>query len=67
MSVVIVDTEGIPEKASKTVAQLLEEQGLEAAFVMVRVNGEVVRREEYSTCKVCRGALVKAYPFVGGG
>ena len=67
MSVIIVDTQGIPEKATRTVAQLLEEQGVDAAFVMVRVNGEVVRREEYSTCKVCRGALVKAYPFVGGG
>lgn len=67
MSVVVVDTECIPEKTTKPLVRLLEEQGIAAAFVMVRVNGAVVRREDYCRCEVSRGALVKAYPFVGGG
>lgn len=67
MSVVTLNNEQIPVSVGMTIKQLLLAQGMNPAVFMIRVNGQVVSRDQYDSFIIPDGAIVKAYPFVGGG
>jgi len=67
MSSILFNNQQIPTGERMTVRQLLLANGLNPAIVMIRVNGQVVSREQYASFIIPDGATVKAYPFVGGG
>ncbi len=50
-----------------TLAALLAGLGLESARVVAEVDGKVVRREDFSTCRLAPGARIELVRFVGGG
>ncbi|MDD2320754.1 MAG: sulfur carrier protein ThiS [Geobacteraceae bacterium] len=67
MSVVLLNNEQIPVSSDMTIKQLLLAQGMNPFVFMIRVNGQIVNRDQYDTFIIPDGAIVKAYPFVGGG
>lgn len=67
MSVIMFNNQEIPLDANVSVKQFLVSKGINPAIVMVRVNGNIVNREQYESFIIPEGACVKAYPFVGGG
>lgn len=67
MSTLVFDNESVTFHGGKTIAEVLVANGISPSLVMVRVNGEVVLRDQYETFIVPEGAEVKVYPFVGGG
>ncbi|MHC4572048.1 MAG: sulfur carrier protein ThiS [Planctomycetota bacterium] len=54
---------GIPA----TVAELLEQLGIEAATVVAEINGEIVEREKFSQTQLHRGQSIELVRFVPGG
>ena len=67
MSTLVFDNESVTFDGEKSIAEVLIANGIKPSLVMVRVNGEVVIREQYESFIVPEGAEVKVYPFVGGG
>jgi thiamine biosynthesis protein ThiS len=67
MSMVELETDSISEGESVTLLELLRRHDISPAMVMVRMNGQVVRKEKFENILVSRDDVVKAYPFVGGG
>jgi sulfur carrier protein len=55
------------EAVNETVADLLERLGIESRGVAVAVDGEVVRRGEWSTTSLHDGAAVEIVTAAAGG
>ncbi len=67
MSTLVYDNESVAFDCEKSIAEVLIANEINPSLVMVRVNGQVIIREQYETFIVPQGATVKVYPFVGGG
>lgn len=55
--------EGLPG----TVAELLQEMGIDEATVVAEVDGEIVERKNFGKAELKDGASVELVRFVGGG
>ena len=55
------------EAAGKTVAQIVEEQGLNVQRVAVELNGDIVKRSDFDKVVVKEGDSMEIVNFVGGG
>ncbi len=55
------------EAAGKTVAQIVEEQGLNAQRVAVELNGDIVKRSDFDKVVVKEDDSMEIVNFVGGG
>ena len=67
MSAITFTDEQIANGAGLTVKQFLVSNGLNPSFIMVRINGQIISRDQYDSYIIPEGADVKGYPFVGGG
>lgn len=67
MSILVYDNESVAFDGEKSIAEVLVANGIKPSLVMVRINGEVVLREQYDSFIVPEGSEMKVYPFVGGG
>lgn len=55
------------EAAGKTVAQIVEEQGLNVQRVAVELNGDIVKRSDFDKVVVKGDDSMEIVNFVGGG
>ena len=55
------------EAAGKTVAQIVEEQGLNVQRVAVELNGDIVKRSDFDKVVVKEDDSMEVVNFVGGG
>ncbi|MCD8201002.1 MAG: sulfur carrier protein ThiS [Clostridia bacterium] len=55
------------DAAGVTVERYLKDCGFDAARVAVEVNGEIVRKSDYSAAAFKDGDVVEIVSFVGGG
>ncbi|HIU50358.1 MAG TPA: sulfur carrier protein ThiS [Candidatus Limousia pullorum] len=55
------------EAAGKTVAQIVEEQGLNVQRVAVELNGDIVKRSDFDKVVVKEDDSMEIVNFVGGG
>lgn len=55
------------EAAGKTVAQIVEEQGLNVQRVAVELNGGIVKRSDFDKVVVKEDDSMEIVNFVGGG
>lgn len=55
------------EAAGKTVAQIVEEQGLNVQRVAVELNGDIVKRSDFEKVVVKEDDSMEIVNFVGGG
>lgn len=55
------------EAAGKTVAQIVEEQGLNVQRVAVELNGDIVKRSDFEKAVVKEDDSMEIVNFVGGG
>ena len=55
------------EAAGKTVAQIVEEQGLNVQRVAVELNGDIVKRSDFDKVVVKEDESMEIVNFVGGG
>lgn len=55
------------EAAGKTVAQIVEEQGLNVQRVAVELNGDIVKRSDFDKDVVKEDDSMEIVNFVGGG
>lgn len=55
------------EAAGKTVAQIVEEQGLNVHRVAVELNGDIVKRSDFDKVVVKEDDSMEIVNFVGGG
>ena len=55
------------EAAGKTVAQIVEEQGLNVQRVAVELNGDIVKRSDFDKVVVKEDDSMEIVSFVGGG
>lgn len=55
------------EAAGKTVAQIVEEQGLNVQRVAVELNGDIVKRSDFDKVVVKEDDYMEIVNFVGGG
>jgi sulfur carrier protein len=53
--------------ADLTVQEVLERLGYALPMVLVRVNGQVVRRQDWPSIRLQDGAVVDVQPIVAGG
>jgi thiamine biosynthesis protein ThiS len=67
MSMMVLNTEEIPCGETVPLVALLRSHDLSPGTVMVRVDGKVIQKHEFENLRIAKGAVVKAYPFVGGG
>lgn len=67
MSAITFSDEQIAVGANMTIKQFLVSNGLNPSVIMIRINGQIVSRDQYDSLIIPAGADVKAYPFVGGG
>lgn len=67
MSMVVLKTDRIPDGKTIALLELLHLHDISPATVMVRVNGKVIEKQHFGDLHIRRGAIVKVYPFVGGG
>ncbi len=67
MSTLVFENMSVTFDGEKSIAEVLVANGISPSLVMVRVNGEVVLRDQYESFIVPEGSEVKVYPFVGGG
>jgi|LGVF01.2.fsa_nt_gb thiamine biosynthesis protein ThiS len=67
MSILVFDNQSVAFDGEKIVAEVLIANEINPSQVMVRVNGQVIVREQYESFIVPEGSTVKVYPFVGGG
>lgn len=67
MPMVVLKSNNIPAGETRTLADFLRMHGVAAHTVMIRVDGRIVRKEQFETFAVAPGTVVRAYPFVGGG
>ncbi len=67
MSTLVFDNESVTFDGEKSIAEVLIANGIKPSLVMVRVNGEVVIREQYESFIVPEGSEIKVYPFAGPG
>ena len=66
--VFVVKINGQPaEAAGKTVAQIVEEQGLNVQRVAVELNGDIVKRSDFDKVVVKEDDSMEIVNFVGGG
>jgi len=64
----VVKINGQPaEAAGKTVAQIVEEQGLNVQRVAVELNGDIVKRSDFDKVVVKEDDSMEIVNFVGGG
>lgn len=50
-----------------TVAQLLDQDGLDPKLVVVELNGKILPKEDYTTAQLKDGDTVEIVQFVAGG
>jgi thiamine biosynthesis protein ThiS len=67
-----ITVNGIPEhvettKASITVDELLRLKKFSFRMLVVRVNGELIRKENYSTATIAQGDDVQVIHLISGG
>lgn len=55
------------EAAGKTVAQIVEKQGLNVQRVAVELNGDIVKRSDFDKVVVKEDDSMEIVNFVGGG
>lgn len=55
------------EAAGKTVAKIVEEQGLNVQRVAVELNGDIVKRSDFDKVVVKEDDSMEIVNFVGGG
>ena len=67
MSILVFDNQSVAFNGEKSVIEVLIANEINPSLVMVRVNGQVIVREQSELFIVPEGATVKVYPFVGGG
>ncbi len=64
----MVKINGQPAEATgKTVAQIVEEQGLNVQRVAVELNGDIVKRSDFDKVVVKEDDSMEIVNFVGGG
>ncbi|MCK4294769.1 MAG: sulfur carrier protein ThiS [Planctomycetes bacterium] len=56
-----------PGELPATVADLLEQLGVNAATVVAEVDGEIIQREKFAQTKLCNGRTVELVRLMGGG
>ncbi|GEM_PF-5966865 len=67
MSAITFTKEQIAIGARLTVKQFLVSNGLNPSVIMIRINGQIISRDQYDSYIITASADVKGYPFVGGG
>ena len=50
-----------------TVGLLLDEHGINPDHVVVEINRNIIKREEYERCRIGEGDRIEIIRFVGGG
>lgn len=61
-----LSTENIPEEGLP-LSVLLHDNGFKPEFVMVRLDGEVIKKQDMAATLVKRTSRVRVYRLVGGG
>lgn len=61
------DRHDVEWREGLTVSDLLEQMGYSYHQIIVKVNGELVRRESFDTYTIPDGAEVKAIHLIAGG
>jgi sulfur carrier protein len=56
-----------PGQLPATVAELLEQLGIEAATVAAEIDGEIIEREKFAQTRLRNGQSVELVRFAGGG
>ena len=56
-----------PGQLPATVAELLEQLGIEAATVVAEIDGEIIEREKFAQRRLCNGQSIELVRFAGGG
>ncbi|MBN1578878.1 MAG: sulfur carrier protein ThiS [Chitinispirillaceae bacterium] len=56
-----------PDARATTVGALIAAQGIDPSHVVVEVNREIVRRDDFDRCPVRDGDVIEVLRFVGGG
>lgn len=63
----IVNGETYETSKSDTLKDLLEELGISPLKVAVELNLKIIKKAEYSSCKLKEGDRIEIVNFVGGG
>lgn len=62
-----VNGEERPDADGKSLAELLEREGFDAARVACELNGDIVARDAYGDAVLAPGDALEVVRFVGGG
>lgn len=65
-AMVDLDTRSVPEEGV-SLAEFLRANGHKPEFVMVRLDGAVIKTRDLAAARVTRGSQVRVYRLVGGG
>ena len=56
-----------PDALPATVADLLEQMGVDAATVVAEIDGQIVEREKFARTQLHKGQTIELVRFVPGG
>lgn len=62
-----INGQNVSAAAGITLAQLLAQQGFDAARVAVELNGRIISRSDFDAVRLADGDTVEVVLFVGGG
>ena len=62
-----INGQNVSAAAGITLAQLLAQQGFDAARVAVELNGRIISRSDFDAVQLADGDTVEVVQFVGGG
>lgn len=62
-----INGQNVSAAAGITLAQLLAQQGFDAARVAVELNGRIIGRSDFDVVRLADGDTVEVVQFVGGG
>lgn len=62
-----INGQNVSAAAGITLAQLLKQQGFDAARVAVELNGRIIGRSDFDAVQLADGDTVEVVQFVGGG
>lgn len=56
-----------PDRVPATVAELLDQLGIEQATVVAEIDGQIIEREKFAETNLQKGQNIELVRFVGGG
>lgn len=62
-----LDTSAFEDGETVSLDELIARHGFKPELVMVRLDGEIIKKSDLSSTAVGRGQEVKVYQLVGGG